>query len=433
MILDDRFNYPPSFYDNSMKTLTAALQTAPVYSGWAAYDPGPSASLEARYGSLPELTKQMMRDSFPAGLAPNDRNIDEGLLKDEIEFTFTSGTTGERVVNIWDQSWWDRAEAASWKLNSHTAGLTYPQKEAKLASSLNVGISCEEDLPMTSRILGHRLYLNEKINLIQWQPRHFERMARELSSFQPVILEANPSLLARLSYWAADNGVDLFSPAAIIFTFEFVSKIHLAAIQKMFSSPLISSYGTTETGFVLEECESGFLHQNTDFCRIDFQPLKELYGGPELGRMLVTTFHNPWNIVLRFDVGDLIRLHPSGKCACGRDAGLIAEAIEGRVSNATFSAEGALVTTKALDDALSDVEGVRDYHLEQNDKKRYELQLMIKGDERHITDECRHVMETVYGKGDFSIVVQKNILPGQAGKFRRSQANFDYDIKELFA
>ena len=433
MILTNRYHYPPAFDRRSLETLETALYSAPAYEGWRIFDPGPSAPLEARYDALPELTKQIMREHFPGGLTPRQRDIDEGLLREEIEYTFTSGTTGERVVNVWDQDWWDRAEAASWKLNAHTAGLRYPQKEAKLASSLNVGISCEEDLPMESRIVGQKLYLNEKINLIQWQPRHFARMARELNDFRPVILEANPSLLARLAWWAVDEGVELYSPAVIVFTFEFISRIHLGVIRKVFSSALISSYGTTETGFVLEECEHGFLHQNVDFCRIDFHPLKDQYGGPELGRMLVTTFQNPWNIVLRFDAGDLIRLHPAGGCVCGRKEGLIAEAVEGRASNATFTTEGGMITTMALDNALAAVEGIRDYHLEQRSRTHYELQLMQKGGGENITDECRHILETLYGRdGEYEIKVSKNILPGEAGKFRRTQANFDFSLKELF-
>ena len=76
--------------------------------------------------------------------------------------------------------------------------------------------------------------------------------------------------------------------------------------------------------------------------------------------MLVTTLGNPWNSIVRFDTGDLIRLH-SGPCACGRNTGLVAEAVEGRVSNLTFTTGGDLVTTMALDKALARVDGLRDY------------------------------------------------------------------------
>jgi phenylacetate-coenzyme A ligase PaaK-like adenylate-forming protein len=219
---------------------------------------------------------------------------------------------------------------------------------------------------MEYRTVGHTLYLNEKISLIQWQNRHYKRMTQELQDFEPVILEANPSLLARLAFWAIDKGVELYSPAVIVFTFEFISAIHLAAIRTVFSSSLVSSFGTTETGFVLEECEKGFLHENIDFCRIDFHPLKDAYSEPELGRMLVTTFDNPWNTVVKFDTGDLVRLYPSGECKCGRKEGLIAEAVEGRLSNLTFTTEGQLVTTMSLDNTLAMIRGIRDYHLEQN-------------------------------------------------------------------
>ncbi|MCL2478110.1 MAG: hypothetical protein FWF22_01310, partial [Treponema sp.] len=308
MILENRYNYPPSFHQKSALTLERALNTAEAYMPWKALDPGPGVSVDDRYNAMPELTKQIIRDHFPTGLVPDNRSIEEGLKSGEIEYTFTSGSTGDRVVNIWNQEWWNAAEAGSWKLNAALAGLKYPQKQAVLASSLNVGVSCEEDLPMEFRTAGNKLYLNEKISVVQWQNRHYRRMARELDNFRPVILEANPSLLARLANWAIDEGVRLYSPAVIVFTYEYISAVHAAAIKKVFSSPMVSSFGTTETGFVMEQCECGLFHQNTDFCRIDFHPLKEKYGGPELGRILVTTFGNLWNTVIRFDTGDLVRL-----------------------------------------------------------------------------------------------------------------------------
>ena len=433
MILANRYHYPEAYHRRSVETLETALRTAPAYHAWATLDPGAGADPDARYDAMPELTKQLIRDHFPSGLVPDHRDVEQGLLSEEIEYTYTSGTTGDRVVNIWSQDWWDAADVSARKLNAHMAPLPWPLKEAKLASSLNVGISCEEDLPMAYRTVGHKLYLNEKINLIQWQPRHHARMARELQSFQPVVLEANPSLLARLAYWAMDEGVEMYSPTVIVFTYEFESAIHLAAIRRVFSSPLVSSFGTTETGFVLQSCEEGFLHQNIDFCRIDYHPLKDEYGGPDLGRMLVTTFGNPWNTVVRFDTGDLVRLHATGECVCGRKEGLIADAIEGRVTNATFTTDGGLVTTMALDRALSPIAGIRDYHLEQHDRTSYELQLMVRGEASLITEEARAALESLYGRdGLFDVRVLPNILPGPAGKFRRTQANFDFDVRELF-
>ena len=433
MTSTNRYFYSEEYQKKSLDALETALTTAPFYKAWRSLDPGPGVPLDKRYAPLPELTKKDMRENFPRGLVLHNLNVEEGLARDEIEYTFTSGTTDEKVINLWNQTWWNGSEAASWKLNTHTAHLDYPQKDAKLASALNIGIHCEEDLPMEHRILGNHLYLNEKINVISWQPRHFERMARELNLYRPVILEANPSLLARLAWWALDNGKELYSPAAIVFTYEFPSQVLLSAIRQVFSSPLVSSYGSTETGFVMMQCESGLFHQNTDFCRIDFCPLAARYGGPDLGRILVTTFNNPWAAILRFDLGDLIRLHPNGQCECGRKEGLVAEAIEGRVANLTFTTRGDLVTTMDLDNRLALIPEIRDYHLEQHSPTKYELQLVLTDNSAGVLDRTREVLSALYGQdGEYDLKPVKNLFPGPAGKYRRTQANFEFDKKGLF-
>lgn len=433
MILANRFHYPQTFLDKSLNTLETALDTAPLYRKWRAHDPGPAVPLDGRYDALPELTKQDMREHFPLGLVCNHLNVEEALARDEIEYTFTSGTTSEKVINLWYPKWWYGGEQASWKLNANTARLTYPQREAKLSSALNFGIHCEEDLPMDHRTLGRILYLNEKLNIVSWQKRHMERMARELAEYRPVILEANPSYLARLAYWAIDEGAELYSPEAIVFTYELPSLIHLKAIRQVFKSPFVSSYGTTETGFVMEQCEAGLYHQNMEYCRIDFHPLKKEFGGPELGRILVTTFNNPWSTVLRFDTGDLIRLHPTGACACGRHEGFIADAVEGRAANATFTTRGELVTPAALDGQLAQIPEIRDYHLEQHSHKKVELQVMLAGKAPGVPGRIRDVLAALYGQdGDYAVHTLPNLLPGPSGKFRRMQANFSFDQKGLF-
>lgn len=436
MILADRFHYSQAYLDQCAGALTEALERTPFYSSWRRYDPGPGAGLDARYDALPALTKADMRRAFPAGLVPEGRDVREGLKSEEIEYTFTSGTTSEKVVNLWCPAWWNASEAASWKLNGTLASLSWPQRQAKLASALNVGISCEEDLPMDHRILGDTLYLNEKTSVLQWQDRHLRRMAEELSAWRPAILEANPSLLARLAFWAEDRGVALYSPRAVVFTFEYPSALHRAAVRRaMPAAAQVSSYGSTETGFVLESCGEGRMHQNTAFCRIDFQPLAPRWGLPDVGRILVTPFGNPWSRVLRFDVGDLVRLPPPGSCPCGRTEGFEAEAVEGRVSNVTFRTDGGLVTTRTLDGALTAVPGLRDYHLEQTAPARYALQLLsAPGADRAAAERAvREALRRVYGGGDFDVAFTDDILPGPAGKFRRTQTNFEFDERRLFA
>jgi phenylacetate-CoA ligase len=420
----------------SHQALQIAVDSAPAYRWWKSMDKGASVDLDTRYAALPILTKKEMRESFPQGLVPGRRSVVEGLRCGEIEYVQTSGTTEEKVTNLWNQTWWNASERASWKLNAHTKHLTGTQREAQLASALSVGFRSESDLPMHARRLDRFLFLSEKVSALEWTQTHLERMARELEAFQPLVLEANPSLLAHLAWWAFDHGVALYQPPVILFTYEFTSALHVRAIRRVFSSPLVSSYGATETGYVFMECEHGTLHQNTEFCRVDLQPLRPEHGGPGLARLLVTTFHNPWTALVRFDVGDLGRVEDGPECPCGRREGLRLKAIEGRITNATFTRSGELVSTHRVDRTLADVPGVRDYSLVQTQKDEFKVELVLEPgvDANLVRTQVTDALLLLYGHDVRIGLVVKSILePAPSGKYRRTYAAFDYDVKGLLA
>jgi phenylacetate-coenzyme A ligase PaaK-like adenylate-forming protein len=409
----------------SEELLRRALDTVPFYRRrWRRLDPGADRPVEERYAALPLLTKADMRRCFPAGLVPRGMDVGQGLRSGEIEYTFTSGTTGEKVVNLWNQSWWHASEQASWQLHPALRVLRYPPRQATLASALNVGISCEEDLPMDHRLLGNLLYLNEKASLLCWQDYHMERIARELNEYRPAVLEANPSLLARCCWYWLDHGTEVYAPPVITLTYELASQVSLAAIRRVFPSPLVSSYGTTETGFVLESGAEGGLLPNTQTCRIDFLPLRERYGGPELGRIAVSTFDNPWVCILRFDVGDLVRVRPEA----GPGGGFAVASVEGRAACATFTTRGELVTPAAADRALARIPGVREYDLVQKAPKRYALRLKLRGGEAAALAAAREILVRLYGEdGEFTVAAAEDLLPGPSGKYRRTHAEFRLD------
>lgn len=409
----------------SQELLDTALSRVPFYREyWRRYDPGEGHPAAERFAALPLLTKADMRASFPLGLVDERKNIEQGLDRGEIEYSFTSGTTGEKVINLWSQDWWHASEQASWKLNPTLAALPYPPKQATLASSLNVGISCEEDLPMDHRIMGNLLYLNEKANLICWRSHHLERIAAELNTYQPDVLEANPSLLARACWYWLDHGIEVRSPKVITFTYELPSRIGLKAIQRVFHCPLVSSYGTTETGFVMDTDEEGRYRSNREFCRIDFLPLKEEYGGPSLGRIAVSTFGNPWSCILRFDVGDLVRISPQS----GQDGAFTAASVEGRVSNSTFALDGHLITPDMADQAIAETADIRDYDLVQETRDHLTLRLVLNGSRTETVAAAEAAMHRLYGAAmGCTVEAVSDLMPGPSGKYRRVHADFSFD------
>ena len=428
-------NFSDEYNKKSRDILETSLNSLSAYQSWRAFDPGAEYPIDRRYAAMPALTKNDIRQHFPQGFVPADRDIEKGLASGEINFVKTSGTSDAfRVTNIWNQSWWDASEEASWELNSHAAQVaTGSHAEAILVNARNVGIiSDEADLPFEKRRLGRFLYLNEKTDPTKWTPQFMDRIISELEIFKPSVLEANPSFLAKLCRYIYANDKTVFQPGLIVFTYEYPSKIHFRQVNRVFTNPAVSSYGSTETGYVFMQCEAGKLHQNSKSCRVDFQPLKKEHGGPNTGRMLVTTFNNPWYYMLRFDVGDFARLDEEQKCACGRDSGFIVSAIEGRWTNVTLTCDGRLVTLYRLDKAISQLQDIDEYRLEQPSLGTYTLYLVSRrGDRNNLEKEAVTILRSVYGnKAKISIEYPEFLAPEDSGKYCLAKALFPLKIED---
>jgi phenylacetate-coenzyme A ligase PaaK-like adenylate-forming protein len=433
-IIIRQWEFSPEYLARSLKALDTALNQVSIYKSWKSLDPGPVYPVDTRFAALPALTKQVIRENFPEGMMLADRDIKEGIARGEIQLVETAGTTDDKVTNIWNQQWWDASERASWKLNSIMEKIATGQhREAILVNPKNVGIKSDEvDLPLEKRRLDRYLYLNEKTDPVKWSNSVMDRMIRELNTFQPEVLEANPAYLARLCRYITTSGQKVFQPGAIVFTYEYPTNFYCRQTQKVFKNvPQVSSYGTTETGYVFMECEKGNLHQNSEYCRVDFQRLKAEHGGPRLGRILVTPLNNPWSYLVRFDTGDIVLLEKSEKCSCGRNSGLILSAVAGRKVNLTLTCSGRLVTLLELDDTMYSLAGVDMYQLIQTRPGSYEVHLVSRRAETDVLkSETVSVLKKLYGEeAEISVVMDADIAPEGSGKYLVSKTLFSIDFE----
>jgi phenylacetate-coenzyme A ligase PaaK-like adenylate-forming protein len=432
------WKYAPEYYDISKRTLDIGLEKVAAYRTWKHLDPGPNYDIESRFAAMPALTKKDIRENFPHGMLPHDCDLDQGIRNGEITLVETSGTTDDRITNIWNQKWWDASEAASWDLNSYMSQIaTGSHNEAILSNPINVGIISDDiDLPMESRRLARFLYLNEKTDPVAWTPAIMERMIQELNTFRPAVIEANPSYLARLCRYINNGRVIVFQPGVVVFTYEYASRLYFRQIRQVFPNvPVVSSYGTTETGYVFMECEKGRLHQNSKYSRVDFQPFRREHGGPLLGRILVTPLGNQWSYLLRFDTGDIVQLEASGKCDCGRNLGLILSSVNGRRANLTLTCQGRLVTLHELDNALGVLQGIEEYELVQTSAGVYSLRLVSqRPDKDKLSEEATRILKTLYGQeAQVSIIYRRAITPGRSGKYMLSRALFPIELDKYLA
>jgi phenylacetate-CoA ligase len=278
-------------------------------------------------------------------------------------------------------------------------------------------------------MLGRFLFLNEFATPGEWPEGHERRILDELADYQPTVFEANPSLIARLARFAWRTGSAVYQPPLITLTYEFPSALQLRAIRRVFRSPIASSYGSTETGYVFMECEHGRLHQNVEFCRVDFAPLNN--GGETeacVGRIFITTFGNRWFPLVRFDIGDIARL-ASGSCPCGMDFGMTLSAIEGRLKSLCIAADGKLITHRELDDALAGVDGLEEYRLVQENLGNVRLAVVGEdGRGKRAVRDATDILQEIFGQGvDIDASEVHVLLPEKSGKFLLAKRDFLLD------
>ena len=427
--------YAPHYAGRCQKALEVALYETPAYEAWRRLDPGLALPVFERLATLPALSKADLRAHGPQPFVPYGRQVAGGLASGEIELAVTSGTTGDQVVNVWYQPWWDATEAATWQLNAHARAVaTGTHREAILTSPWCVGVACEDGyLSMAERTLGRFLYLSERSDPSIWTEALMDRMVEEISAFRPVTLEANPSFLARLSRHIVRRRLRVRSPELIVLTYEYPSLLHYRHIRRAFEAPIASSYGSTEAGHVFMQCEAGRMHQVTASCHVDLLPFRPEHGGPALGRILVTTFDNPWRSLLRFDMGDVVRLDGSGPCPCGRQEGLTLASIEGRTVNLTRTPDGEAVTQAAVDRALATVDGLAEYQLLQRGKVHYELRYVADGSEPgRVAREACAALRGLFGPTARIVAAEVDgIAPDPPGKYRLSRALEPIDADSL--
>ncbi len=428
--------YPGEYQAACAAELDAALDRVPFYGAWRSFDPGRGAPVDRRYAALPVVTKRDLRAHMPKGFVPGDRDFRGAVESGEIELVSTSGTTTDRSSIVWYQPWWDASEHAAARLHTGLDRvINGSQREAVLTTPLCAGNVCHiGDLTMEERTMGRLLFLNQKADPNYWTTLDMDRMIGELNRFKPELLEADPAYLAILARYAADHGVAIYRPLFISLTYEFPSRLHYRQIRRAFGdATVLSSYGSTETGHVFTQCEHGNFHQNTAYCRTDFRPFLDRCGDPHTGRILVTLLRNPWVSLLRFDVGDLVRL-ADAPCSCGRTDGLTVDSIEGRTSDLTFAVDGRAVTVGRLDEALDGIDGLLAYQLEQHDRELYVFRFVSKPDTHAtVAAQAQRRLVGLYGaEADIVTRPEATLSAEQSGKFRLARTLFSWDIAALF-
>ncbi len=142
----------------------------------------------------------------------------------------------------------------------------------------------------------------------------FDNCLRLLERLQPTVLVSVPSIIQRLL--GADSGIKIESIRAVVHIGEGMSQATRARVATAFGAEVFSYYGSSETSAIGIECSAHagvHLMSSRHVLEIDTDGHSD-----DMGELIVTTLDQQGLPLLRYRLGDLVRLR-RGACGCGLD------------------------------------------------------------------------------------------------------------------
>jgi phenylacetate-CoA ligase len=270
---------------------------------------------------LPILTKKMIRDNVKTIQTNSDLNIYS---------VKTSGSTGaplnffkDRIASAYSYAamyrghkWYgvdicDR-EAYLW-------GIPFGKKDYYIARLRDC---------ILNRFREKAFNLTDKVNFDFY---------KKMIYFRPKILSGYSTLLYEFARFIDKNGLDVrpIKLKMVKYTAEVMHDYQRELISKTFLCPIVSEYGSAETGIIAFQCIEGSNHIMSDCVHVDFQ---EDYNTKNY-KIIATNLNSYGFPIIKYDTGDLVKTNKIKSCSCGLPFPVINKII-GRCSDLIKTPEG---------------------------------------------------------------------------------------------
>lgn len=213
-------------------------------------------------------------------------------------------------------------------------------------------------------------YRDDYINKIRFfstfhiTEKNFDVYWGAFCKFAPEYMVGFPSSVYELCSMAAARGLKLENTVKAFFpTAETLLPVHREVIGSVLGCKIADQYASSEGAPFILECEQGGLHIHPltgvfEVVDENMQPAQE-------GEILVTSFTTEGTPLIRYRIGDRIKLAPEGaKCACGSCFPLV-EKIEGRSTDYILSPTHGKVNLGNISNSTKGVEGIIQFQVIQ--------------------------------------------------------------------
>jgi phenylacetate-CoA ligase len=278
------------------------------------------------------------------------------------------------------------------------------------------GLECNvAHAPASARTHGLRLLLGSGLDIASWPDARIRQTIDEMTAHEPEYLIVDPTYLAIVVERARALRLPLPRVRFVLTLFELCSALHRRAISEAFECPVFDTYGATEHGPIILQCEHGAYHVNPESVIVEVDSPDE-HG---VGRMLVTTLCKTIMPLLRYDTGDLAIA--GSTCDCPWSETDTLRSLEGRAVDCISNTAGQRVTPGMIDRTIAPhLDGVVTYCVIQRGPASYWLQLLPGRSflPRWAKRAVEALHELLGPAAAIRVTHERELLPASSGKFR---------------
>ncbi|WP_351123774.1 hypothetical protein [Shewanella sp. T24-MNA-CIBAN-0130] len=240
-----------------------------------------------------------------------------------------------------------------------------------------------------------------------------------LCNFTPEYIVGFPSSVYEICLIAQSKSLKLNKKVTAFFpTAETVLPNHRQVISSVLGCQLVDQYASSEGAPFILECKSGRLHIHP--LTGIFEVVDENMEPANEGEILVTSFTTEGTPLIRYRVGDRIKLAANDvHCECGSHFPIV-ESIEGRSSDYILSPSHGKVNLGNISNATKDVQGIIKFQVIQH--KLEEVEVLVLATEQYNQSQQGKFIKALAQRFGEGININHNVvnsIPNEkSGKFR---------------
>ncbi len=339
---------------------------------------------------FPFLTKEELLNNA------KEIQIKENFSK--LFYSETSGSTGQPLIFYRNGEWDARHRSAMFR------GYSWYDIKPWDKNGYFWGYNIDKKVQLKIKFLD---FLQNRFRIFSYDPKELISFVNKLQKAK--YLEGYSSMIYEVARIINQKKMKApFKLKMIKGTSEKILEKYKEEIKQAFGVSIISEYGAAEAGIIAFECPMGNMHitmENVIVEEID-------------NEIVVTNLMSKSFPIIRYKLGDYIKLDKDTKCSCGKEHYIIKEVL-GRVGNVVygFTKNYPSLTLYYVFKNLASKNIVLNYQVIQREKGKLEMSI-----EQKLTSNEWDLLENElckYFKEDVQcIIVDNKKIPREKGKFK---------------